>query len=136
MCIISILFPNLYTTFNIALYIMFCHHVFINNAKITFLMYIHLEIIFLLDLSLISSKTWWQNIIQGAILWNIYYASSKNKSSYADSCPYSILITGFVEGLLRRVSHAEQELRSLPGNLSSTTVFSGVRCLYVLSFFY
>jgi hypothetical protein len=36
-------------------------------------------------------------------------------------------VPGFVTRLTRRVSRAEQELRTLPGHLSSPPVFSGVR---------
>jgi len=43
------------------------------------------------------------------------------------SFPYSWLITGFVTRLTRRVSLVEQELLTLPENLSSPPVFSGVR---------
>ena len=41
------------------------------------------------------------------------------------SCPHSFLITGFVAKVTRWVSHAEQQLLSLPGYLSSTTVLAG-----------
>ena len=43
------------------------------------------------------------------------------------SIPHSILITGFVTRLTRRVSLVEQELPIIPEHLSPTPVFSGVR---------
>jgi hypothetical protein len=43
------------------------------------------------------------------------------------SFPHSRLITGFVTRLTRRVTLVEQELLTLPGHLSSPSVFTGVR---------
>jgi hypothetical protein len=47
--------------------------------------------------------------------------------SKSRSFPHSWLITGFVTILTRRLPLVEEDLLTLPGNLSSPQVFSGVR---------
>ena len=47
--------------------------------------------------------------------------------AFINSFPHSLLITGFVTILKRRVSLVEQELLTFPEHLSSPPVFSGVR---------
>jgi hypothetical protein len=76
-------------------------------------------------------------------LWNICVMNDHGYVSLvvntSRSFPRSWLITGFVIKLTRRVSLVEQQLLSLPEQLSSPPVFSGVRVtqslvLYVCCF--
>ena len=67
----------------------------------------------------------------GWLLWNICVTNDHRYVplvvSTSRSFPHSWLITGFVTRLTRRVSLVEQKLFTLPGHLSSSPVFIGVR---------
>ena len=64
-------------------------------------------------------------------LWNIYVTNDHGYdpliASTPRSFPHSWLIIGFVTRLTRRMPLVEQELPTLPEDLSSPPVFSGVR---------
>jgi hypothetical protein len=97
------------------------------------------------------SNVWISNLSILSIPDEGYYRNAIVRTTFvvntSRSFPRSWLITGFVTRLTRRVSLLEQELLTLPEDLSSPPVFSGVRVtrslvLYVcfvdrcLSFFF